>query len=84
MDNARMTVDVLCEQISSIEAEIGTQVSRLDAEIGTSTEGNATLQTKVADVALLLDSQRESMETREKVVEEWMESFNDRMRAMTE
>ena len=84
MDNARMTVDVLCEQIASIEAEIGTQVSRLDAEIGTATEGNTTLWTKVADVALLLDSQRESKETREKVVEERMESFNDRMRAMTE
>ena len=84
MDNARMTVDVLCEKIASIEAEIGTQVSRLDTEIGTATEGNTTLSTKVANVALLLDSQRESMETREKVVEERMESFNDRMRAMTE
>ena len=84
MDNARMTVDVLCEQIASIEDEIGTQVSRLDAEIGTTTDGNTTLSTKVADVALLLDSQRESMETREKVVEERMKSLNDRMRAMTE
>ena len=84
MDNARMTVDVLREQIASIEAEIGTQVSRLDAEIGTATEANTTLSTKVVDVVLLLDSQRGSMETQEKVVEERMESFNDRMRAMTE
>ena len=84
MDNARMTVDVLREQIASIEAKIGTQVSRLDAEIGTATEANTTLSTKVVDVVLLLDSQRGSMETQEKVVEERIESFNDRMRAMTE
>ena len=35
MANARMTVDALREQVSRIEAEVGTQVSRLDAEIGT-------------------------------------------------
>ena len=64
MANARMTVDVLCEQVSRIEAEVGTQVSRLDAEIGTATEANTTLSTQITDVVLLLDSQRESMETR--------------------
>ena len=84
MANARMTVDVLCEQVARIEAEIGTQVSRLDAEIGTATVVNTTLSTQIADVVLLLDSQRESMKTREKAVEEWMESFHDRMRTMTE
>ena len=84
MANARMTVDALREQVAKIEAEVGTQVSRLDAEIGTATEANATLSTQIADVVLLLDSRRESMETREKVIEERMESFHDRMRTMTE
>ena len=83
MANARMTVDALREQLARIKAEVGTQVSRLDAEIGT-TEANTTLSTQIADVVLLLDSQRESMETREKAVEERMESFHDRMRTMTE
>ena len=84
MANASMTVDALCEQVARIEAEVGTQVSRLDAEIGTATEANSTLSTQIADVVLLLDSQRESMETREKAVEERMGSFHDRMQAMTE
>ena len=83
MATARMTVDALREQVARIEAEISTQVSRLDAEIGTTTEANTTLSIQIADVVLLLDSQRESMETREKAVEERMESFHDRMRAMT-
>ena len=72
MANARMTVDALREQVARIEVEVGTQVSRLDAEIGTT------------NFVLLLDSQRESMETREKVVEERMESFHDLMRSMIE
>ena len=59
-------------------------MSRLDAEIGTATEANTTLSTQVADAILLLDSQRYSMETREKAIEERMESFHDRMWAMTE
>ena len=84
MATARMTVDALREQVARIKAEIGMQVSRLDAEIGTTTVANTTLSTQIADVVLLLDSQRESMETREKAVEEWMESLHDRMRAMTE
>ena len=84
MPNARMTVDALCEQVARIEAEVSTQVSRLDAEIGTATEANATLSTQIADVVLLLDSQRETVKTREKAVEERMESFHDRMRTMTE
>ena len=83
MANARMTVDALREQVARIKAEVGTQVSRLDSEIGT-TEANTTLSTQIADVVLLLDSQRESMETREKAVEERMESFHDRMQTMTE
>ena len=84
MANARMTVDALCEQVARIEAEVSLQVSRLDAEIGTATEANATLSTQIADAVLLLDSQRETVETREKAVEERMESFHDRMRTMTE
>ena len=84
MATARMTVDALREQGARIKAEIGMQVSRLDAEIGTTTVANTTLSTQIADAVLLLDSQRESMETREKAVEEWMESLHDRMRAMTE
>ena len=84
MPNARMTVDALCEQVARIEAEVSTQVSRLDAEIGTATEANATLSTQIADAVLLLDSQRETVKTREKAVEERMESFHDRMRTMTE
>ena len=54
-------------------------MSRLDAEIGTTTEANSTLLTQIADAVLQLDSQRESMETREKAVEEQMGSFHDRM-----
>ena len=84
MANARMTVDALREQVARIEAEVGTQVSRLDAKIGTATEANSPLSTQIADAILLLDSQRESMETREKAVEERMGSFHDRMQAMTE
>ena len=84
MANARMTVDALREQVARIKAEIGTQVSRLDVEISTATEANTTHSTQLANAILLLESQRESMETREMVVEEWMESFHDRIRTMTE
>ena len=70
MAAARVTIDASCEQVAMIEADIGTQVSRLDAEIGTTVEVNSTLLTQLAEVVLLLGSQRESMETREKVVEE--------------
>ena len=84
MANARMTVEALREQVARIEAEVGTQVSRLDAEIGTTTEANSTLSTQVTDAVLRLDSQRDSMEAREKAVEERMGSFHDRMQAMTE
>ena len=84
MANARMTVDVLREQVARIEAEVGTQVSRLNMEIGTATEANSTLSTQVADAVLRLDSQRESMEAREKAAEERIGSFHDRMQAMTE
>ena len=84
MANARMTVDALREQVARIEAEVGTQVSRLDAEIGTATEANTTLSTQIADAVLQLDSQRESMETREKAVKERMESFHDQMQTMIE
>ena len=84
MANARMMVDALREQVARIKAEIGTQVSRLDVEIGTATKANTTHSTQLANAILLLDSQRESMETREMVVEERMESFHDRIRTMTE
>ena len=42
MAAARVTIDVLCEQVARIEANIGMQVSRLDAEIGTTVEANTT------------------------------------------
>ena len=84
MANARMTVDALREQVARIKAEIGTQVSRLDVEIGTATEANIIHSTRLANAILLLESQCESMETREMVVEEWMESFHERIRTMTE
>ena len=78
------TVDAPHEQVARTEAKVGMQVSKLDAEIGTATEANATFSTQITDVVLLLDSQRESMETREKVVEERMESFHDRIQSMIE
>ena len=84
MPNTRMTVDALCEQVARIEAEVSTQVSKIDAEIGTTIEANATLSTQIADAVLMLDSQRETVKTREKSVEERMESFHERMRTMTE
>ena len=74
----------LREQVARIEAEVGTQVSRLDVEIDTATEANSTLSTQVADAVLRLDSQRESMEAREKAAEERIGSFHDRMQVMTE
>ena len=77
MANARMTVEALRDQVARIEAEVGTQVSRLDAEIGTATEANSTLSTQIADAVLRLDSQRESMEAREKAAEERIGSFHD-------
>ena len=80
----RMTIDVLREQVAMIESNIGTQVSRLDEEIGTATEANTTLSTQLVEAFLLLGSQREVMETREKVVQEKMETLHDRIRAMTE
>ena len=73
MANARMTVDALREQ-----------VARIKAEIGTATEANTTHSTQLANAILLLDSQRESMETREMAIKERMESFHDRTRTMTE
>ena len=79
-----ITVDALREQVARIEVEIGTQVSRLDADICIETEANTTLSTQIADVVLLLNSQRESIETREKAVEERMEPLHDRMQTMTE
>ena len=71
---ARVTIDVLREQVARIEADIGTQVSRLDTEIGTTVKANTTLSTQIAKAFLLLSGQRESMETHEKAVEERMET----------
>ena len=59
-------------------------MSRLDAKIGTTVETNSTLSTQLVEASLLLSSQRESMETREKAVEERMETLYDRMWAMIE
>ena len=59
-------------------------MSRLDVKIGIATEANTTLSTQITEALLLLDSQRESMETREKVIEERIKTLHDRMRAMTE
>ena len=63
---ARVTIDALREKIARIEAEIGTQVSRLDAEIGTTSEVNTTLSTQLIEAFLLLDSQRDLMESRKR------------------
>ena len=52
-------------------------MSSLDTEIGTATEANSTLSTQIVDVVLLLDSQRELMEAREKAIEERIGSFHD-------
>ena len=84
MAAARVMIDALREQVARIEADIGTQVSRLDAEIVTATKVNTTLSTQLVEAFLLLSSQRESMETREKVVEERMETLRDKMQAMIE
>ena len=63
---ARVTIDVLREQVTRIEAEVGTQVSRLNAEFDTTTEANKTLATQLVEAFLLLGSQRDLMETRGK------------------
>ena len=80
---ARVTIDELREQVARIEAEVGTQVSRLDTEIGTAAEANITLSTRLPKAFLLLGSQRDLMETREKAFEEWMETLHDKVLAMT-
>ena len=54
MAAARVTIDVLQEQVARIEVEVGTQVSRLDAEIGTTAKANTTLLTQLAKAFLLL------------------------------
>ena len=56
MAAARVTIDALREQITRIEAELGTQVSRLGVEIGTTIEANTTLSTQLAEAFLLLGS----------------------------
>ena len=84
MDVARMTIDALLEQVVRIEAEVGTQVSRLDVELGTIAEANTTLSTQLAESFLLLGSQRDLMETREKAFEERMETFRDKVLVVTE
>ena len=80
---ARVTIDELREQVARIEAEVGTQVSRLDTEIGTAAEANITLSTRLPKAFLLLGSQQDLMETREKAFEEWMETLHDKVLAMT-
>ena len=84
MAAARVTIDVLQEQVARIEAEVGTQMSKLDAEIGTTAEANTTLSTQLAEAFLLLDSQRDLMETRERAFEERMETLRDKVLAVTE
>ena len=84
MDVARMTIDALLEQVVRIEAEVGTQVSRLDVELSTIAEANTTLSTQLAESFLLLGSQRDLMETREKAFEERMETFRDKVLVVTE
>ena len=81
---ARVMVDALREQVARIEAEVGTQVSRLDAEIGTTSKANTTLSTQLAEAFLLLGSQRDLMETRDKTFEEQMETLCDKLLTMTE
>ena len=66
MATTRVTIDALREPVARIEAEVGTQVSRLDAKLGTTVEANTTLATQLAEAFLLLGSQQDLMETREK------------------
>ena len=59
-------------------------MSRLDVEIGIVAEENTTLLTYLVEALLLLGSQQNLMETREKAFEERMETLRDKVLAMTE
>ena len=62
----------------------GTQVFRLDTELGTIVEANTTLSTQLAEAFLLLGSQQDLMETREKAFEERIETLRDKVLVVTE
>ena len=70
--------------MARIEAEVGMQVSKLNAELGTTTEANATLSIQLAKAFLLLGSQQDLMEMREKAFKERMETLRDKVLAVTE
>ena len=50
----RVTLNVLREQVTRLEAEVVTQVSRLDAEVVVSFEANTSLSNQVAKAFLML------------------------------
>ena len=70
---ARQTIDALREQLARLEAVVDTQVTRLDVGLGNAVEANSTLSTQLVEAILMLDSQRDRMETLEKTFEERME-----------
>ena len=84
MAAARVTIDVLREQVERIEAEVGMQVPRLDTEIGAAAKANTTLSTQLVEAFLLLGSQRDLMEKHEKAFEERMETLQDKVLALIE
>ena len=71
-------------KVARVEAEVGMQVSRLDAKLGTATKANASLLTQLAAAFLLLDLQRDLMETCKKSFEELMDTLREKVLAMTE
>ena len=84
MAAARVTINVLQEQVARIEAEVDMQVPKLDAKIGATTKANTTLLTQLVEAFLLLGSQRDLMEKHEKAFEERMETLNDKVLAVIE
>ena len=70
---ARQTIDALREQLARLEAVVDTQVTRLEVGLGNAVEANSTLSTQLVEAILMLDSQRDRMETLEKTFEERME-----------
>ena len=70
---------MLREQLARLEAVVDTQVNGLDVGLGNAVESNSTLSIQLAEAILMLESQRDRMETLEKTFEERMEELREKV-----
>ena len=70
---------MLRKQLARLEAVVDTQVNGLDVGLGNAVESNSTLSTQLAEAILMLESQRDRMETLEKTFEERMEELREKV-----